>query len=628
MQKRKIFKIGIAMAGAVSAGAYTAGVIDYLLETLDKWDRAKKLNEEVGEESPIYDFSVPMHDVVIEVIGGASAGGMTAAIAALAMFEGIKPINEYNPEKQQNKLYDAWVNLNDGAGLPTLEQMLGTEDITAQKGEQKEVWSLLNSNPIDAIADNAGVMGQIKDLPEYISPNLQIILTITSLRGVPVAVNFFDNKRREELEAKGELSRDAFGSSDAKDQPAHRMYVHKGIAHFMAASAPGYDELPEHVIPFQPSDEGNRKMLMDCAKATGAFPLGLKSRPLSIGLPYIKAMVYRMFGLKNRSQMEQAIEITAEDNPYNFVAIDGGTINNEPFGEIIDAIEEKCKKEENPYAIIMIDPFPNFAEDKSKKYKQPTSLLDLIPNIFGAIRAQAMVKETDLLRGLAGDVTRRMVFPKKTDDPYPIACGALDGFGGFFSRDFREHDFHLGRYNCQKFLRKHFTISLDKLTSAKVFSDWKSDGHDPRHERFFVPNELGGPGFYPIIPDMGIANMARNEYHESYLPEPVKLKIRPSEIFKLDILLGQRFKTVLDYIFALNTPPDDHYNKPVHKDVDHLMRQFYGKKEKAADQPSFFKRISLWVWRTFLTRILGKNIAKRVIKIILLDFRERDMLDM
>jgi hypothetical protein len=319
MQKHKTFKIGIAMAGAVSAGAYTAGVMDYLLETLEKWDRAKKLNEELGEENPMYDHSVPMHDVVIEVIGGASAGGMTAAIAALAMFEGIKPINEYNPEKKQNKLYDAWVNLNDAQGLPTIEQMLQTGDILANN----EVQSLLNSGAIDAIADNAGILAQIVDLPEYISPNLQIILTITSLRGVPVAVNFFDNKRREELKAKEELSRDAFGSSDAKDQPAHRMYVHKGIAHFMVASTPGYGELPEHVIPFQPTDEKNRNMLMDCAKATGAFPLGLKSRPLRIGLPYMKAMVYRMFGLKNQSQMEQAIEITAEDNPFNFVAVHG-----------------------------------------------------------------------------------------------------------------------------------------------------------------------------------------------------------------------------------------------------------------------------------------------------------------
>ncbi|MBK9492559.1 MAG: hypothetical protein IPO07_30040 [Haliscomenobacter sp.] len=621
---RKTFKIGIAMAGAVSAGAYTAGVIDYLLETLEKWDRAKKLNEELGEENPMYDRSIPMHDVVIEVIGGASAGGMTAAIAALAMFEGVNPINDYNPEKQHNKLYDSWVNLNDHVGVPTLEQMLGTEDILLNN----EVQSLLNSDAIDAIADNAGIMTQINDLPEYVSPNLQIILTITSLRGVPVAVNFFDNKMREELKQQEEKSKDVFSASDAKDQPAHRMYVHKGIAHFMVMRTPGQYQ-PSHVVSFQPEQEADRKMLLECAKATGAFPLGLRARPLNnIGLPYIKSMIYRMFGLQNQPKMEQAIEITADNDPFDLVAIDGGTINNEPFGEIIEAVEEKCKNEGNPYAIIMIDPFPNFAEDKTKKYKQPTSLLDLIPNIFGAIRAQAMVKENDLMRGLSGDVTRRMVFPKKKDDPYPIACGALDGFGGFFSREFREHDFHLGRYNCQKFLRKHFTIPLDKLDNAKVFGDWKNDASDPKHQRFFIPNDLGGPGFYPIIPDMGIANMAESVYHEAYLPEPVKQKIRASEIFRLDPLMSQRFKTVLDHIFALNTPPDSHYNKEVHADVDQLMANYYGDKPKTSGKKSFWTRMILWAWRTFLTRILGKNIAKRAIKVILLDFRERGMIEM
>ena len=627
MKRGKTFKIGIAMAGAVSAGAYTAGVIDYLLETLQKWDLAKKNNDELGPEHPMYDHSVPMHDVVIEVIGGASAGGMTAAIAALGMFEGLRPINEYNPEKSHNKLYDAWVNLNDAVGTPTLEQMMQTGDILAKN----EVQSLLNSDPIDAIADKAGVLAQINDLPEYVSPNLQVILTITSLRGVPVAVNFFDNKLKEELkkkEAEENKSRDTFTVEDAKEQPAHRMYVHKGIAHFMVMRTPGQYQ-PDHIVPFQPDSEADRKLLLDCAKATGAFPLGLRARPLNnIPLAYIKSMVFRMFGLQNQPKMAQAIEITVDDDPFNFVAVDGGTINNEPFGEIIDAVEEKCKNNGNPYAIIMIDPFPNFAQDKAKKYKAPSSLLDLIPNIFGAIRAQAMVKENDLMKGLAGDVTRRMVFPKKKNDAYPIACGALDGFGGFFSREFREHDFYLGRYNGQKFIRKHFSIPLDELEKAKVFDDWKSDGSDERHQRFFIPDDLGGPGFYPIIPDMGVANMAESVYHEDYLPEPIKKQIPYREIFKLDPLMCLRFKTVLDHIFTLNTAPDDQYSKEVHQDVDRLMRGYYGEKEKSANKPSFYKKVFLWAWKNFLTRLIGKNIAKRAIKLILLDFRERNMIEM
>lgn len=39
------FKIGLCMAGAVSAGTYTAGAIDYLIEALDEWQRRKESND-------------------------------------------------------------------------------------------------------------------------------------------------------------------------------------------------------------------------------------------------------------------------------------------------------------------------------------------------------------------------------------------------------------------------------------------------------------------------------------------------------------------------------------------------------------------------------------------------------
>ena len=39
----KKFHIGISMAGAISAGAYTAGVMDYLLESLENWQKAKEI---------------------------------------------------------------------------------------------------------------------------------------------------------------------------------------------------------------------------------------------------------------------------------------------------------------------------------------------------------------------------------------------------------------------------------------------------------------------------------------------------------------------------------------------------------------------------------------------------------
>src|SRR5574343_433624 len=67
------FQLGICMAGAVSAGAYTAGVLDCLMEALEEWEQKR------GQAG------IPTHRVTISVVGGASAGGMTGLLTAAAI---------------------------------------------------------------------------------------------------------------------------------------------------------------------------------------------------------------------------------------------------------------------------------------------------------------------------------------------------------------------------------------------------------------------------------------------------------------------------------------------------------------------------------------------------------------
>jgi predicted acylesterase/phospholipase RssA len=68
------FEIGITMAGAVSAGAYTAGAVDFLIEALDAWYAAKEDDEDA-----------PQHDISLNVLTGASAGSIVAAIMAVCL---------------------------------------------------------------------------------------------------------------------------------------------------------------------------------------------------------------------------------------------------------------------------------------------------------------------------------------------------------------------------------------------------------------------------------------------------------------------------------------------------------------------------------------------------------------
>ena len=90
--------------------------------------------------------------MIIDVIGGASAGGMTAIITAAALYNEIKPVKfpgndeEIYAEQPQNKFYHSWVDLLD---KDMFSLMLDTSDIS----KDSEVYSLINADFIDKVAD-------------------------------------------------------------------------------------------------------------------------------------------------------------------------------------------------------------------------------------------------------------------------------------------------------------------------------------------------------------------------------------------------------------------------------------------------------------------------------------------
>jgi predicted acylesterase/phospholipase RssA len=92
------------MSGAISAGAYTAGVFDYLIQALDEWEKA------VAGVDPD-----AVHSLGLKVLTGASAGAITAAIGALALADGERKLHVFEDAKSQKfpyylpKLYEAWV---------------------------------------------------------------------------------------------------------------------------------------------------------------------------------------------------------------------------------------------------------------------------------------------------------------------------------------------------------------------------------------------------------------------------------------------------------------------------------------------------------------------------------------
>ena len=176
------FELGIVMAGAISAGAYTAGVMDFLLEALDAYYRVK--------DTPGSGWDGPTHDVRVPIFAGASAGGMTAAIAALHAFHGLEHVwpGEPPPDKPGNRLYSSWVT------DISIEALLETSDLDNGK-DKGGVKSALCCDVLERIVRDAFALRNTPCAPKWIGrdddASLAVMFTLTNLRGIPYSFSIF-----------------------------------------------------------------------------------------------------------------------------------------------------------------------------------------------------------------------------------------------------------------------------------------------------------------------------------------------------------------------------------------------------------------------------------------------------
>jgi predicted acylesterase/phospholipase RssA len=462
-EKTPTFQVGICMAGAVSAGAYTAGVMDYLLEALTAYEKVRGLP------------GMPKHKIEIPVMGGASAGGMTAILAAAGLQQGITPINEPTQdllaEHPENILYHSWVDL---IAIDTFSKMLETGDI------EGKVVSALNCAFIDKIADrviNPQNRSAVKwqKIPEFFPSGLKLFTTLSNLGGFSFDVPFKAN--------------DA-----ALDHPYY-IQVHQDYACFQLTD----EESPvmkDGWMPLNIKTGIGASIAIQAAMATGAFPIGLKAR--IVERPKQAVNENPLFEKLTRDAFKINID------PYQSLNVDGGMINNEPFDKVRQVLNRRMnqddpKVDENnatfKSTVIMIAPFPSTKPQNIKLVDKLTSVIGLT---LSAMISQMRTKPAHLVDamkpGCAGqyliDPTRdfyNIDGTKKTiEGERAIACGALGGFSGFLNKEFRVHDYFLGRHNCKIFLRDYFTIPNDAKEANPIFStgyeDVKTDRFRSHHD--------------------------------------------------------------------------------------------------------------------------------------------------
>ena len=476
------FELGLVMSGAISAGAYTAGVIDFLFRALDNWyDPAlqqRLLGEEAGEMSS---GEEPLHHVRLKTMSGASAGGMCAALTAIAVLEG-----------NTSKFHQTWVNDIDIASL------LDPSDLVHKASHLPKWKSVLNCDVLDEIAKNRLVRPTRAHWPRWmLSDHLDFFLTLTNLNGLTYEVT----------QTGGTPQR----FTDHADRIQFRLLSPSRAS--VASSDPNFDpalfELPSISGP-----DGNQAWdrLAQAALSTGAFPIALLSRIMRFPNNYFDQRWYGGprpdYAVRSGKPNEEKYGKEAD-----YLFVDGGMTNNEPLELARRALTDDpsglLRNDPNGAtarrALLMIDPFPSDGKDTDYAVLHQ-ELGPLAARLLTVLLNQSRFRAEDLLGALDLNVHSRFIIAPSREiesgqahRPVAmpmLACGLLQAFGGFLHQGFREHDFELGRRNCQRFLQQWFTLPNDN----PLFKRWPIK----LKERLDIRDEQGQPiGRLPILPLLG-----------------------------------------------------------------------------------------------------------------------------
>ena len=162
------YRLAMAISGAVSLGSYEAGVVFEIVRAIGQLNTHNRNN--------------PEKQIHIDVLTGASAGGMTAAIIAQKlMFEKSALESPAN-----NAMHRAWVEQVDIRSL-----------LSNEYGDNPER-SLLSSNFVGKIAENI-LLTRYKSSQKVVESHpasaktVHLGLALSNLNGVDYAVDAFKN---------------------------------------------------------------------------------------------------------------------------------------------------------------------------------------------------------------------------------------------------------------------------------------------------------------------------------------------------------------------------------------------------------------------------------------------------
>jgi len=525
------FELGLVLGGTVSAGAYTAGVIDFLVEALDAWQDQKP------------DADSPTWKVKLKVATGTSGGGVTSVLLARALSYQFPPVRTTSTVDEQNlnPFYRVWVKELD------IQKMLATDDLD----NTTAIPSLLNASALDnckQLIANYAVTFQnpVAKARSYVDNPWPVYVTLTNLRGIPYSIDMGINGLVQEYVDHADFVRLAVFSQGLD-------------AHYsLRPDELGVSDQPTlGQIPWSKA--------MEYALGTAAFPVGFPLRPLDKPVSHYR---YRPFivddplnPVKQGTVKWQALLAPGSDtivnDEYHFLAADGGMADNEPINLCRQVLEGYAPANissgtDANRALLLIDPFADQAS------LGPDGALDVIKSLqplIATLLDQARYDSRDLYLAGNPNIFNRFMITANRQGQVPggknIASASLSAFGGFLHEDYRRHDFLLGRQNCQKFLRENFCVHADN----PLVKPWVNGRQPGDHPLIFTGAD--GVASVKLIPLYG-----NTIYNEATIAFPTgRFGTPPALPPAIEALLQARIAKLVDKI------KDNYLNANIFEDI-------------------------------------------------------------
>jgi hypothetical protein len=518
---QQTFELGLVLGGTVSAGAYTAGALDLLIQALDAF------HARTDPPAP--------HKISLRLAAGSSGGAVCGAILGLSLNRRFTHVDDnqlaLNIEgagPADNMFWNVWVN------RLTFRPMLDPGDLTRSIQDPTDpgsppppvqhVPALLNGSVIDdavtAVITYANQSGDISR-PWAASP-FRLATTVCNLRGVPYTVT----------------GAPSIGPFTGCAYVEHDDYAWFALPNVIGPSDGAIDTRRPNEFWLSPTPRPGLSVpyqtLGDYARASSAMPVGLPSRLLSRPAEHY---VYRPSTRIDDSGVVQMAWPTPDwtelddvlaGQPYSFTGVDGGTLNNDPVKLAHEALsgiggENPRAPEQANRALLMIDPL---ADEPTSVNPVGLSLVAtaeaLLDTFVGG--ARYLTADLDLFQdedvfsrfqlvptrvGLDGEPFPGDAAPRDMKGRPPVGEAALAGIdlfalGGWCARPFRVHDYLLGRLNMAAYLRRELILRGDN----PLFDRWSlgminDDRLGPSGDRLTAPVTAATPRasyFLPVIP--------------------------------------------------------------------------------------------------------------------------------